>query len=84
MLLQTLHLADVVAFYDTFIAPEAAAMVAVHVHGRAFVDAIGENDDNAISSVAAFKASKTLFPRPSINPHGQVTFEKTAVKCWAA
>ncbi|EQC38737.1 hypothetical protein SDRG_03701 [Saprolegnia diclina VS20] len=83
MLLQTLHLADVVSFYDTFIAPGAAAMVAVHVHGRAFVDAVDATDDNTISSVAAFKASKTLFPRPSINPHGQVTFEKTAVKCWS-
>ncbi|KDO29511.1 hypothetical protein SPRG_05468 [Saprolegnia parasitica CBS 223.65] len=84
MLLQTLHVADVVAFYDAFVAPGAAAMVAVHVHGRAFVDAIGENDDNTIQSVAAFKASKPLFPRPRINPEGQMHFDKTAVKCWAA
>ncbi|OQR89266.1 insulin-degrading-like enzyme, metalloprotease family M16A [Achlya hypogyna] len=81
MMLQSLHKADIVAFYDEFIDLSQGAVLGIHVYGRAFVDQMAPVTD-VVGSIAAFKAARGLFPRPCINPQDEQTFTKTAVKCW--
>ncbi|OQR95414.1 insulin-degrading-like enzyme, metalloprotease family M16A [Thraustotheca clavata] len=84
MLLQTLRIDDVMAFYDQFIDPRQAAVLSIHVYGRPYFDEMTLDPTNPqlITTIEAFKQNKNLFPRPVVHPLDEEVFNKTGAKCW--